>query len=119
MANHPLNLALRFILELGALGAMGFWGWTQHTGPSRWLWTIILPLLAALLWGTVRVPGDPGYAPVAVHGIVRLLLETVFFGGAVWLLIAAGQSGWAIALLVATLIHYALSCDRILWMLRQ
>lgn len=119
MANHPLNLALRFILELAALGAMAYWGWTQHTGSERWLWTIILPLLAALLWGTVRVPGDPGYAPIAVHGIVRLLLEAVFFGGAIWLLFAAGRNGWGTALLGVTLIHYALSYDRILWMLRQ
>lgn len=119
MANHPLNLSLRFILELCALGAMGFWGWTQHSGPSRWLWTIILPLLAALLWGTLRVPGDPGNAPVAVPGMVRLLLEIAFFGGAVWLLFAAGRSGWAITLLGVTILHYVLSYDRIVWMLKQ
>lgn len=37
MANNPLNLALRVVLELTGLFAMGYWVWTQHSGPSRWL----------------------------------------------------------------------------------
>ncbi len=59
MGSHPLNLALRFLLELVALGAMGYWGWTQHEGTARWLWAIGLPLVAAVLWGTFAVPTTP------------------------------------------------------------
>jgi hypothetical protein len=47
-----------------------------------------LPLLAMALWGTFRVPGDPGDAPVAA----RLALELVEFGAATWLLIDAGRT---------------------------
>ena len=36
MSAHPINLALRFILELAALYALGYWGWTQHDGLVDW-----------------------------------------------------------------------------------
>lgn len=81
MANNPVNLALRFVLEMAALAALGYWGWTQHSGIARWAWTLGLVIGAAALWGTFRVPDDPGSAPVAVPGIVRLLLEAAFLAG--------------------------------------
>lgn len=112
MANHPLNLGLRFLLELAGLWALGYWGWTQHAGMARWLWALGLPLLAAALWGVFRVPNDPGAAPVAVPGAVRLLLEAAYFGAAVWALSAAGRPAWALALAVIVLLHYAASLDR-------
>lgn len=119
MANHPVNLALRFILELVGLFAYGYWGWTQHSGLPRWLWTLGLPVIAALAWGTFRVPGDPGNAPVAVPGWVRLLLEAVYFGGAVWALYASGRGNWALVFALVVVIHYAVSYDRLQWLLRQ
>lgn len=114
MSNHPLNLALRFVLELAALAAMGYWGWVAHDGGSRYLWVIGLPLVAAAIWGTFRVPGDPGKAPVAVPKTARLLLEVVFFAGAVWCLYAAGRPVLSVAFAAAVLIHYALAYDRVL-----
>jgi hypothetical protein len=117
MGKNPINLALRFLLELFGLFALGYWGWTQHSGLPRILWTLGLPLLAAFLWGTFRVPNDPGKAPVAVTGWVRLLLEIVYFGGSVYLLYLAGQPGWALAFGLVTLLHYIISYDRLAWML--
>jgi hypothetical protein len=116
---HPANAALRFFLELAALAAMGYWGWTQHAGWLRWLWALGLPLTAAALWGVFRVPGDPGDAPVAVPGIVRLLLEVVFFGGSVWLLAQAGRPTWSLVLGVFLVGHYLLAYRRVAWMLQQ
>ncbi|NLG73357.1 MAG: YrdB family protein [Chloroflexi bacterium] len=118
MANHPLNLALRFFLELVGLFALGYWGWTQHSGLLRFLLAAGLPLAAAVLWGVFRVPNDPGQAPVAVPGVVRLLLEAAYFSAAVWALYAAGRLGWGLTLAVVVLLHYALSYDRVLRMLR-
>ena len=43
MSQNPLNLAVRFALELAGLYALGLWGWTQHTGILRYLLTIGLP----------------------------------------------------------------------------
>lgn len=113
MAGNPLNLALRFLLELAALAAIGHWGWTQHGGATRWLLAIGLPVLAAAIWGVFRVPGDPGDAPVAVPGAVRLAIEGLFFGGAVWALFAADRPAWGWIFAAVTLAHYALSYDRV------
>lgn len=119
MANNPLNLALRFLLELTALGAFGYWGWTQHSGIWRWVFTLCVPLIAATIWGVFRVPGDPGDAPVAVPGIVRLALEAVFFIGAVAAVYASDQSRAAIALAVIIITHYILSYDRVVDLLSR
>ena len=119
MANHPLNLALRFFLELVALFALGYWGWTQHAGFVRFVLAIGLPLLAALLWGGFRVPADHGKGLVAVPGWVRLIIEALVFGGAVWAFAAAGRPTWALALGIILLLHYVVSYDRILLLLRN
>jgi hypothetical protein len=122
MSASPLNLAFRFILELAALFVMGYWGWTQHQGFSRFLWMIGLPLLFAILWGSFAVPDDPsrsGNAPVAIPGVLRLLLELAVFTAGVWCCFAAGQSTWGWILGGAVLLHYILSYDRILWLLKQ
>ena len=122
MGSHPLNLALRFLLELVALGAIGYWGWTQHEGPERWLWSIGVPLVAAVLWGTFAVPNDPsrsGQAPVPTPGIFRLLLELAIFTVATIAFVASQRvsAGWVLA--ATTLFHYAISYDRILWLLKN
>lgn len=121
MGQNPLNLAFRFLLEIVALLALAFWGWTQHTGLLRVLLAAGLPVLAAVLWATFRVPGDSsasGGAPVAVPGWLRLLLELALFVGAVWALHDAGATTAALVLGLAVLLHYALSYDRVLWLLR-
>jgi hypothetical protein len=121
MASNPLNLALRFILELIALFALGYWGWTQHSGVARFLWTIGLPLLAAFLWGTFRLeePTHPAKVPVTIPGILRLVLEAVIFGGAVWAFYAAGRSSWGLVFGLVVLGHYILSYDRVIWLIKH
>lgn len=121
MGSHPLNLALRFVLELCALGAMGRWGYLSAAGVWRYLFALGVPLLAATAWGAFAVPADPsrsGQAPVVVPGVVRLLLEFAFFGCASWALARTdgARLSWGFGLIV--LVHYALSYDRIAWLLR-
>ena len=113
MSQNPINLALRFILELCALAAMAYWGTKQAAPPYGWAIAGLVVLTAAAVWGTFRVPGDPGKAPVAVNGKIRLLIEFCFFGFASWGLFDAGasQTGWIF--LVVTTLHYALSYDRV------
>jgi len=122
MGSHPINLAARFLLELAGLGAIGAWGWQQGEGFLSVTLAVGLPLLAAALWGTFAVPDDPsrsGRAPVPVPGLARLALEVAYFGFATWALHDFGASvlGWILG--GATLIHYALSYDRLAWLLRQ
>jgi hypothetical protein len=119
VSNHPINLGVRFLLELSILASLGYWGWTEHDGIWRFLWGLGLPLAAAAAWGTFRVPNDPGPAPMAVPGFVHLLLELALFGAAVALLFAAGRSVTAAVLGVLMALHYAVSYDRVAWLLRQ
>jgi hypothetical protein len=114
MAYHPLNLALHFLLELAALAAYVYWGWTQHEGVLRVLLAIGLPLVVAAVWGIFRVPGEPGDAPVAVSGPVRLLIEALVFGGAIVLLYAANAPSAAMIFAVIVILHYITSYDRVL-----
>jgi hypothetical protein len=122
MGSHPVNLGFRFLLEIAAYLTMGYWGWTQHEGIWRYVWAVGLPLGWAILWGVFAVPEDPsrsGKAPVPVPGWTRLLLEFAYFATAVWALFAADQNRLGLVFGVLVLIHYALSYDRILWLLRR
>lgn len=122
MSQNPVNLAVRFILEIAALVAIGIWGWSLAAGWLRYLLAIILPTVAATIWGVFRVPGDAsasGDAPVAVPGLVRLLLEAGMFTVAVWGLYSTGRPTPAAILGSVVVLHYAVSYDRILWMLRK
>jgi hypothetical protein len=119
MANHPLNLALRFGLELAMLAAAGVWGWQQRGDWLRFVLAIGVPLIAAALWGTFRAPNDPGSAPVAVPGALRLALELVLFVFATWALYDVGYTRLGASFGVIVLIHYAISYDRIVWLVRQ
>jgi hypothetical protein len=122
MGSNPINLAVRFLLEVAGLVAIGFWGWTQGDGLLRFVLAIGLPVLAAVLWHTFAVPDDPsrsGQAPVPVPGIIRLALELAFFAFAAWALYDAGLATLSLILAVAVVVHYAVSYDRIVWLLRQ
>jgi hypothetical protein len=119
VSNNPVNLAVRFLLELAALAALGFWAWTTQDGILRPALTLGLPVAAAFLWGTFRVPNDPGPAPVAVPGIVRLLLELALFVSAAGLLVAADQPTAAAVLAAVTTVHYLVSYDRVRWLIAQ
>ena len=122
MASHPLNLALRFLLELAALAALGVWGYRSSQGGLRTLLAVALPLLAACVWGVFAVPHDPsrsGRAPVPVPGPRRLVLELAFFGLSTWALSRAGQPRLALLLGGLCIVHYVLSYDRIGWLLQR
>jgi hypothetical protein len=121
MGKNPVNLAVRFILEIIALVALGAWARAQFPGALGFVLMIAIPLLAAAAWGTFNVEGDPsrsGKAPVPVPGIVRLLVELVILGSATWTLFTLNPTyGWIFG--IVTLLHYILSYDRIAWLLQR
>lgn len=121
MSSHPINLALRFLLELAAISAMSCWGFAHGNGLARVAFAAIAPLTAAAIWGVFAVPGDPsrsGSAPVPVSGTLRLVLEICFFAFAVWCLFDIHRPTLAIMLSSITAVHYAVSYDRIRWLVR-
>jgi hypothetical protein len=123
MAYHPINLAVRFCLELVMLVAFCFWGW--HLGHSivlRLVLAVGFPPLAAVLRGVFAVSGDrsrSGKAPIPVPGSVRLLLEILLFGGAIWAFATSGLQIVAVCFGLAAFLHYLCSYERIAWLLRS
>jgi hypothetical protein len=119
MGTHPVNLVVRFLLELSALFVLGLWGWHQRDDGFRIVAALAIPLIAAALWGTFAVPHDPtrsGSAPVPISGVLRLALELGFFGSATLALYDLGFGKLTAALGTAVVIHYLLSYDRIRWL---
>ena len=122
MGSHPINLAIRFLLEITALIAMGFWGWRQSEGWFRYILALIIPILAAVVWGTFAVPNDPsrsGSAPIPVPGLIRLVIELAIFLFAFWSLnnLELKVLSWVFGIIV--IVHYITSYDRILWLITQ
>jgi hypothetical protein len=113
MADSPAVLGLHLLLELAALLAVGFWGWTTHDGTQRWLWAIALPLLLATVWAVFRVPGDGGDPIVTVPGPLRLLIELGVMAIAIGLLWGSAEVAWAVVLLALVVLDYALQYDRV------
>jgi hypothetical protein len=120
MGSHPINLALRFLLEMVALLSVGMWGWKQSDGWLRFVLMIGIPVVLAAIWGTFAVPDDPsrsGHAPVVTPGAVRLVIELGIFAFATWSLYDIGLLKWSMALGIVVVLHYAASYDRIIWLL--
>ncbi|MEI3800250.1 MULTISPECIES: YrdB family protein [unclassified Chitinophaga] len=118
MNTHPVNLTVRFLLEILMLVILGYWGWHLGNGWLSYVLVVAFPLTAAVLWGVFRIPNDPKAAPVAIPGVARLLLELFLFGLAVWALRSMGYLRESIALGVVVVIHYAVSWDRT-WVMLQ
>jgi membrane protein YdbS with pleckstrin-like domain len=65
------NLALRFLLEIGALVAGGYWGWKSADGAARWalaigavvavvvVWTLFVSPNPTIEWVSFRAPRHP------------------------------------------------------------
>ena len=122
MSKHPVNLAIRFALEVVAIITFAIWGLKLLDSWVSIILAILLPLIFALLWGVFAVPNDPsrsGKTVVVTPGLIRLLLELVLFGAAAWMLFDLEflKLGWIFSTVV--IIHYASSYDRIAWLLKQ
>jgi hypothetical protein len=99
-----VNLGLRFLLELCALIAFGYWGYHVDAGQAvKVALAIGLPLLGALVWGLGASPKAP-----LVAGPSRWITQTVVFVAAVLALAAAGQTTLAVVFAVVIALNAAL-----------
>lgn len=88
MALKSANLAGRFFLELGALVALGYWGFHAAVQPLAKIGLGLgTPLLAAVIWAVFVAPK----ASVAVPTSAWLAPQLLIFGGAAAGLAAAGH----------------------------
>lgn len=113
MNNHPLNLTLRFVLELAALAVVTLWTYRHFGQGIRLIMAIVAPLAVSVTWAVFRVESDPGPAPVAIPGWSRLFLEALLFGLCLWMLHQMGYRLLFILIMALLLTHYLISYDRV------
>ena len=122
MSINAINLAARLILEITGLLALGIWGWDKGDGLLKVVVALVVPITAAAIWGMFAVPGDPsrsGNAPVVISGVLRLIIECVFFSSVVWVLLAMHYPVFAWLFAAIVIVHYVVSFDRVTWLIRQ
>lgn len=96
------NLLLRFLLELLALGALGYWGFmTRSATLTKVALGVGAPLVAAVVWGTFLSPR----APVQMPWGVVLVLQAVVFASAAAALAATGHRTLALVFGVIVVIN--------------
>jgi hypothetical protein len=97
-----LVLTLVFLDELAAMAAFGVWGWQVGNPPA--LWAAVLPVTAMTVWWLFASPkaryGDRGR---------RELTKVLVFGLASLALWDAGHHGWAVVLLVFSVVVNAVA----------
>ena len=108
------NLVLRFLLELAALAALGYWGATgRGSALARALLGVGAPAAAALFWGAFVAPRARVVLPTAV----RMALGLAVFGCAAAALAARGHgrlaTGLGAAAVANTLLMLAWRQDRV------
>ena len=121
MGFHPLNLGLRFLLEVAAVAGVFRLGLWLADGLAGVGLAVVLSVIALVVWSVFNVPGDrsrSGKAPVRVSGKVRLLTEIVVLGAGAWSWFVTGPRWFAVSFLVGLVLHYTLSWDRLAWLLR-
>jgi hypothetical protein len=96
---HGALLVVRFVLELSALAALAYWGFTDNEGVSAVLLGVGAPLVAAVVWGLFVSPKAKYGTPVR-----QAIGEAAVFGAAVIALFAADQPVLAIVFAVLAVV---------------
>lgn len=98
---REVNLALRFLLELYALGALAYWGTQSGSGWTSFALAAAAVLLAAVVWGVFA-------APKASHRLSlwpRTGVQAAVFGAAAVALWLSGQAVMAVVFAVAAVVN--------------
>jgi len=99
------NDVLRFFLEMAALAALAYWGFSEFGGVVQWVIGLGSPLLVAVVWGRFMSPkaSHPTVDPV------RVLIEFAVFGSAVAALFAADAPVLAVIFAALAGLHLSLT----------
>ncbi|MED1923014.1 YrdB family protein [Bacillus velezensis] len=119
---NQTNLLLRFALEIAALICIGVFAWSHFNGFLRYVLTLVLPIVAMLIWTVFAVPNDPsrsGQTVIAVNGVIRLIIELLIFAIAVAAIYFSDLKTVSIIFFCLIILHYIASVERIKWLLNQ
>jgi hypothetical protein len=98
-------LTLRFLAELGMLAALAWGGWhLTHGTAASIVVAVVLPLVAAAIWGRWVAPRSHHRLPDPARAGVELLLFLAAFVVLTQGHRAPGAVGWGLALLAAYLL---------------
>ena len=101
----PANLAVRFFLELCALGTLGYWGFVVGGNPvTKLALGLGTPLLAAVVWGLFVAPK----AAIPLNMPQRLLPKALVFGSAAAALYGLGHPLLAVCFLALAVVNRVL-----------
>lgn len=98
------NLALRFLVELAALGGLAYWGAHTGGGVVRVFLAIAAPLLGATVWGLFAAPK----AARRLRRAPRVAVEAAVFAAAAAGLAVTGQGLVAAVFVAVALVNGAL-----------
>jgi hypothetical protein len=91
------NLAVKFALELVAIGSFAYWGATVASGALAILLALVAPVLAIALWGRFAAPRSERKLPLRP----RIAFELAVFALAALALLRAS---WPAAIALATVV---------------
>jgi uncharacterized protein DUF2568 len=99
-----LNLLLRFLLELSALAALGYFGYHVASGLAAIFLCIAAPLLFAVLWG-LFVAHKAKFPP---PGPYKALLGAVLLEVTPLVLALKGEGAWAVGMALVIVVNSGL-----------
>ncbi len=99
------NLVLRFLLELSALAATAYWGFSTASGVTQWVLGLGAPALVAVVWGLFVSPK----AKIELPHPAQFAIELLVWAAATLALASAGQPVLGIVFAVVAVISGALN----------
>ena len=101
---RAVNLAVKFLLELGAIAAFAYGGANHRSGQPAVLLAIVAPAVAIVLWGIFAAPKSQR----RLSRSARVPFELAVFALAVAALLAAASPVAAIIFAIAVVVNAVL-----------
>lgn len=96
---------MRFALEVAAVGAVAFWGWTAGEGAVGWILALAAPLAVIVVWALFVSPK----AAIELARPLRLVIELGVVGAAAAAIAAAGHGTLALVFAVVAVVSGTLN----------
>jgi hypothetical protein len=104
-SGKAINLVVAFFFEMAMLLALGYSGfWYPESMPLKYLLMILLPLIAAVLWGFFATPKSKH----RLQQPYRMIFAIMIFGIAAFLLYETGVTILAVVFAVLAFINQLL-----------